>query len=77
LYEEVLANAENTLPTTHDRILKAKVRDVSYTQMKEIVDRLFSLSSDVKIPEIIKYMKQVVPEYISQNSKFCEYDAKK
>ena len=74
LYEEVLSNFENTVPTDHDRIRVAKVREYEYTEAKVLVDELESLSRSVNIPDMIRLMKKNVPEYISKNSRFEQYD---
>ena len=77
LYEEVLSNAENTEPTSHGRIRIAKVRTYDYEEALQSAQRLEVLSRNVNIPEMVKLMKQVVPEFISQNSRFSEYDSVK
>ena len=74
LYEEVLADNENTIPTRHNRIRIAKVREYDYSEAKIAVDRLEILSRDVNIPDMVKYMKEVVPEFKSKNSRFEIYD---
>lgn len=74
LYEEVLSNAENTLPTNHDRIRIARVRQYDYTQAKDVVDHLEHLSREVDIPSTVRLMKQTVPEFISKNSEFEKFD---
>ena len=74
LYEEVLSSAENTDPTSHDRIRVARVRQYDYEEALDIVNRLESLSREVMIPDMIRLMKKAVPEFISQNSRFCAYD---
>ena len=74
LYEEVLSNAENTDPTSHDRIRIARVRQYEYADAKDVVDRLETLSRDVEIPDMVMLMKKTVPEFKSENSKFCMYD---
>ncbi|MDE6229929.1 MAG: polysaccharide biosynthesis protein, partial [Muribaculaceae bacterium] len=68
LYEEVLATMENTLPTDHDRIFVAKVRDYDYGEATEAINRMGVLAVDVVIPDPVKLMKQVVPEFKSKNS---------
>ena len=74
LYEEVLSNAENTIPTNHGRIRIAKVRTYDYEEALAAEEELETLGSNVDIPSMVKLMKQVVPEFISKNSKFAEYD---
>ena len=68
LYEEVLSNNENTLPTSHDRIRIAKVREYDYCEALTAVTELERLSREVEIPSMVKLMKVIVPEFISQNS---------
>ncbi len=77
LYEEVLADTENTEPTSHDRIRIAKVREYDYDEAVQACDELTELSKRVKIPEMVKLMKQIVPEFKSKNSIFEMYDKEK
>jgi len=74
LYEEVLSNKENTLPTPHERIRVAKVREYDYNEINETFDQLYALAKAVNIPEMIRLMKRTVPEYVSKNSKFEAFD---
>ena len=74
LYEEVLSDHENTLPTNHSRIRIAKVREYDHTEALAATDELERLSREVVIPDMVKLMKQIVPEFISQNSWFEELD---
>lgn len=74
LYEEVLSNSENTLPTPHDKIRIAQVREYDYHEACRVVSRLEELSRVVNVPDTVQLMKQIVPEYKSQNSKFCSFD---
>lgn len=76
LYEEVLSNAENTLPTAHDRIRIAKVREYDYDIAQDVVSQLETLSRAVEIPDMVCLMKETVPEFISKNSQFEKYDKK-
>ena len=74
LYEEVLSNTENTDPTSHDRIRVAKVREYEHEKAKDVMTELERLSIVVEIPEMVKLMKATVPEFISKNSQFEQYD---
>ena len=74
LYEEVLSNHENTLPTDHSRIRIAKVREYDYADALAAADQLEQLSSKVEITEMVRLMKTTVPEFISQNSRFEALD---
>lgn len=74
LYEEVLSNEENTMPTGHNRIRIAKVRESDYEEARQQVEQLEILAKSVDIPTMIKLMKQMVPEFKSKNSPFEEFD---
>ena len=74
LYEEVLSDHENTLPTNHSRIRVAKVRKYPYEEISVSADKLELLSRDVDIYSMVKLMKDIVPEFISNNSRFEEFD---
>ena len=74
LYEEVLSNAENTLPTDHEKIRIAKVREYDYDDASRAVSELERLALEVDIPNAVRLMKRIVPEYHSQNSRFELYD---
>ena len=76
LYEEVLATNENTLPTDHSRIRIAKVREYDHTEALAAIDELERLSREVVIPDMVKLMKHIVPEFISKNSQFEQFDTK-
>ena len=74
LYEEVLSNEENTIPTSHDRIRIAKVREYDFAEAERTALQLTNLSRQVQIPEMVRLMKRTVPEFISKNSRFEMYD---
>ena len=68
LYEEVLSDEENTLPTDHEKIRIAQARQYDYAQVCESLDEIYRLASDIRIPEMVGKVRQLVPEYVSQNS---------
>jgi len=72
-YEEVLANAENTIPTYHPQILIAKTRPVEADQ-NERIQQLLATASAQENEASVSIMKQLVPEYISNNSLFQKLD---
>lgn len=74
LYEEVLATKENTLPTCHERIFIAKAREYPYEDVSNVIVRLTELATLITIPEMVKLMKQTVPEFKSKNSEYEQYD---
>ena len=76
LYEEVLSNAENTDPTSHDRIRVAHVREYDYAEASELVAKLETLSRAVEVESMVMLMKNSVPEFISKNSRFEKFDKK-
>ena len=70
LYEEVLNDAEATVPTIHPKIKIAKVRNYSYELAKQNEEELLKLSYTFDDMAIVKKMKEIVPEYKSQQSKY-------
>lgn len=74
LYEEVLSNAENTLPTSHDRIRVAKVREYDYQDALMALNELERMAVAVEIPDMVRLMKRTVPEFKSQNSVYEAID---
>ncbi len=74
LYEEVLSDNENTIPTQHDRIRIAKVREYDYKDAQKVASELEDLSRKVEIPDMVRLMKKTVPEFKSKNSVYEEYD---
>ena len=74
LYEEVLADKENTTPTTHKRIFKAKVREYHLKEVEPVMDNLVELAVKVEINPMVKLMKATVPEFISNHSEFSAFD---
>ena len=77
LYEELLNNAENTLPTHHQLILIGKVRTAVYAEVKQAVDELTALIPTQNNSAIVAKMKTIVPEYVSNNSVFEQLDPPK
>ncbi|WP_394972440.1 polysaccharide biosynthesis protein [uncultured Croceitalea sp.] len=73
LYEELLANGENVLPTYHEKIMISKVREINYSKTREAIDEL-CISNLFFKGNVVKLMKNIVPEYISNNSELCKLD---
>ena len=76
LYEEVLNEKETTLPTFHDKIKIAKVREYEYGVVKDSIKDLINLAIDADDMEIVAAMKGIVPEFRSQHSKYEILDKK-
>ena len=70
LYEEVLSDKENTIPTENKKIMIAKVRRYEYADILDIYAEFEKLSRTVRIMDTVRLMKKVVPEFKSKNSKF-------
>lgn len=74
LYEELLANGENTLPTYNKKIMINKVRDIDYFTVKSKIEELCVQNLFSEPTEVVSLMKEIVPEYISKNSDLDKLD---
>ena len=74
LYEELLADKENTLPTHHAQIMIAKVRKYPFPEVKEQIQELLSLLNGQNDLMIVEKVKRIIPEFISQNSIYEKLD---
>lgn len=74
LYEEVLSDEENTIESFHEKIRIANVRKYDYDTVSKQIDELIALSKTYDDMAIVKKMKDIVPEYISNNSVFGALD---
>ncbi|MFM1914254.1 MAG: hypothetical protein RIR51_2107, partial [Bacteroidota bacterium] len=74
LYEELLSNDENTLPTHHDKILIAKVNTLSHSEIEIALSDLESLIQFGSHFQIVSKLKEIIPEYLSNNSIYENLD---
>jgi FlaA1/EpsC-like NDP-sugar epimerase len=74
LYEEVLSTEENTVPSFHEKIRIAKVREYDYEDVEKELEELVNVSYSYHDMEIVEKMKEIVPEYISNNSVYSVLD---
>ena len=74
LYEEVLSTTENTLPSFHEKIRIAEVREYDYNEVNKQIESLIALSHTYNDMVIVEKMKEIVPEYVSNNSKYSVLD---
>lgn len=74
LYEELLNDKELTMATTHKKIMIAKVRTYEYEEIVKHISKLEQMLMNDYLHDIVVEMKQIVPEYISQNSKWQDID---
>ncbi|MDA9161152.1 polysaccharide biosynthesis protein [Crocinitomicaceae bacterium] len=72
LYEELLANEENTIPTHHEKILIAKTSVKK--DMGHKIDELIDVIDGQKNNQLVLILKNLIPEYVSKNSEFEELD---
>jgi FlaA1/EpsC-like NDP-sugar epimerase len=77
LYEELLNTDENTLPTHHPKILIAKVNSPSFAYMEAQVQEISRLLTEANTNCLVSKIKEVIPEYKSNNSVFEKLDQKK
>jgi FlaA1/EpsC-like NDP-sugar epimerase len=75
LYEEVLNELEGTKPTFHEKIRIAEVREYDYAQVCQDIDDLIELSKHYDDMATVKKMKEIVPEYKSNNSIYEKLDS--
>ena len=74
LYEELLNNAENTIPTHHPEIMIGKVRDYKMEDIEADINSLIDAPSEKDNFELVGKIKKLVPEFISQNSVYGKLD---
>ena len=74
LYEEILATKENTLPTPNEKIFRAHVREYKYADIESSVAELSKVALTMDRMATVRKMKEIVPEFKSQNSEFESLD---
>ena len=77
LYEELLNNSENTLPTHHPKILRAEVNALTNNKINNYLVDLSSLIVESNEYSLVSKMKEIVPEFVSNNSVYEKLDVKK
>ena len=75
LFEELLNNEELVKPTSHDKIMIANVREYDYDDMLCMYDKLFEYAQENQNYLVVRTMKEMVPEYKSQNSVYQQIDS--
>ncbi|WP_410529747.1 polysaccharide biosynthesis protein [Tenacibaculum sp. MAR_2009_124] len=74
LYEELLANGENTTPTYHDKIMIAKNQQINYDFISKKIQELCIANKNNDSGLTVKLIKAIIPEYISNNSIYEKLD---
>lgn len=76
LYEEILSSVEHTKPTSHTKIRIADANVYDFKELPSLYDRLEELARACRSEESVRLAKEIVPEYISNNSEFSRLDRK-
>jgi len=74
LFEELLNDNENTMPTHHEKIMIGKVREYVFSDIEKAIYSLIDSAKNSDDRQVVTKMKDLVREYKSQNSKFEELD---
>ena len=74
LYEELLATKENTIPTYHPKIMHAQVRRYDINDVDNEYNELWQVLETMDDMKIVAKMKHIVPEFLSNNSVYCQLD---
>lgn len=77
LYEELLTTSENTQPTHHPRIMIGKVREYAYDKILALLGDLNAVLDSNDNFKIVEKMKEIVPEFVSNNSEYEVLDKAK
>lgn len=75
LYEELLKDEENTLPTVHKKIFRAKVREYDMAEVDRELENLRVAALGMKKDDTVLAMKSIVSEYKSANSRYERLDS--
>ena len=75
LYEELLKDEENTLPTPHSKIFRARTRDFDLNEVIEKINKIEEMAASNNKDNTVLAMKQLIPEYKSENSRYERLDA--
>ncbi|MEM7084662.1 MAG: nucleoside-diphosphate sugar epimerase/dehydratase [Bacteroidota bacterium] len=76
LYEELLNDSSTTLPTHHSKIMISKVPTGDFLQIKTQIKTIIKTATRHKDKKVVQLLKELVPEFISENSEFEELDTK-
>ena len=74
MYEELLADGENTTKTYHEKIMIAKTQELDADLVKAKIETLTTDFNELDGGNLVAFMKNLVPEYVSQNSEFEKLD---
>src|SRR5690606_2543729 len=76
IYEELLADGENTKPTYHEKIMIAKTKSLNIIEIEDKIEKLCATNSKMQNLAVVAIIKDIIPEYVSNNSTFEVLDTK-
>ncbi|MEN9919595.1 MAG: hypothetical protein RL662_2031 [Bacteroidota bacterium] len=76
LYEELLSNSEISIPTSHKKVMVAKVREYVFDEVASSIQQIISYAQEEDRYKMVASMKNLVPEFLSKNSEFESLDKK-
>ncbi|MGV6846251.1 MAG: polysaccharide biosynthesis protein [Lutibacter sp.] len=74
IYEELLSDKENTMATYHSKIMIAKIAPIDFKKKEKLIDQLIKINQNLVCNKTILKLKEIVPEFISNNSEFEKLD---
>jgi FlaA1/EpsC-like NDP-sugar epimerase len=74
IYEELLGDGENTMPTHHNKIMIAKVKTLDAKEIEQKINELCVSNRELNFEQTVSKMKEIVPEFISNNSIYEKFD---
>ena len=76
LYEELLHDKEKIMPTSNEKIMISKLTECNFGKVLPLINKLTNITTRDDKFEVVKLMKEIVPEYISLNSIYAHLDSK-
>jgi len=74
IYEELLGDGENSIPTHHSKIMIAKVKELDVEEIQQKINELCDSNRELNFEQTVSKMKEIVPEFISNNSVYEKFD---
>ncbi len=74
IYEELLGDGESTIPTHHSKIMIAKVKEMDEMEIQQKINDLCAANRELDFEKTVSKMKEIVPEFISNNSIYEKFD---
>ncbi|MDP3946443.1 MAG: nucleoside-diphosphate sugar epimerase/dehydratase [Lutibacter sp.] len=74
IYEELLGDGENCIPTHHSKIMIAKVKTMDVNEIQQKINELCVFNRELNFEQTVSKMKEIVPEFLSNNSVYEKFD---